>query len=211
VTGFNPVTREYLYAVNTHLGQPSANQSFGNPFVFVLGARMNIGPSDAEQQLRGLFGAGRGGGGGGGGPAGGPAGRLGRVRARARGREAGGGAEQRQTFADEIATRLEQRITIPTVLSSRSRKALSLTPDQVTQLEASSQTFQLRVDSIANAGPRRPEKAGREHRLRNDGWDHPAPLYNRSAISRAPRSPICKRRSPPSNGSTSPTRFKGVR
>src|SRR5262249_29674481 len=73
VTGFNPGARAFNYAVNTHFGQPSANQSFGNPFLLVLAARMNVGPSDVQQQLRGLFGRGPGAGGGGGG-GGGPEG-----------------------------------------------------------------------------------------------------------------------------------------
>ena len=70
VTGFNSATAEYTYAVNTHFGRPGALQAYGQPFLFVLGGRLNVGPPDAVQQLRGFFGGGRGGGGGPGGPGG---------------------------------------------------------------------------------------------------------------------------------------------
>ena len=66
ITGFNPGTNEYKYVVNTHFGRASSYQAYGQPFLFVIGGRLNVGPGDAEQQLRGfLGGGGRGGGGGG--------------------------------------------------------------------------------------------------------------------------------------------------
>jgi hypothetical protein len=144
ITGFDPGTNEYRYTVNTHFGQPSANQSYGIPFQFVLAGRFAIGESDAEQQLRGLFGGGRGGGGGPGGGPGGPAGPGG-------GGGGGGGAsssDQRQSFADEIADRFAQRIQNPFDAALKIKDALTLTDDEVTQIEASSQTFQIRLDSV---------------------------------------------------------------
>lgn len=141
VTGFNPGSREFTYAVNTHFGQPSANQTYGIPFQLVLAGRLNVGPSDVQQQLRGMFGGGGRGGGAGGGP-GAPGGAPGA------GGPPGGGAGQKESFADEIADRLTQRVQNPFDAVLKIKEALALTPTEITQVEASSQTFSVRMDSI---------------------------------------------------------------
>jgi hypothetical protein len=60
----------------------------------------------------------------------------------------GGGSDQRQSFADEIADRFAQRIQNPFDAALKIKDALILTDDQVTQLQGSSQTFRLRLDSL---------------------------------------------------------------
>jgi hypothetical protein len=138
LTGFNPATLQYNYAVNTHFGQPSSLQTYGQPFLFALSARYNVGPADAVQQIRGFMGAGgRGGGGGGGGGAAGGAGAA--------------AAPTTQSLADDIADRFVQRIPNPFDQILELKDSLSLTPDQITHLQGSSQVFHTRIDSLANS------------------------------------------------------------
>jgi carboxypeptidase family protein len=146
ITGFNPATLEYKYAVNSHFGRPSSYQAYGQPFQFVLTGRLNVGPSDAAQQLRGLFGGG-GGGGGGGGPEGG--GRLGGGAGPAGGGGGAAGASPPQSLADDIADRFAQRMPNPFDQILALTDSLALSPEQVTKLQSSSQAFRTRVDSVA--------------------------------------------------------------
>lgn len=134
VTGFNPGTNEYKYVVNTHFGRASSYQAYGQPFLFVIGGRMNVGPGDAEQQLRGFLGGG--GRGGGGGPGGG-----GNAAAAA-------AADQKQSLPDQISQRFAARLPNPFDEILALKDTLGLSQDQETQLQASSQVFKIRVDSL---------------------------------------------------------------
>jgi hypothetical protein len=136
ITGFNPATLQYNYAVNTHFGQPSSLQTYGQPFLFALSARYAVGPADAVQQLRGFMGAGGRGGGGGGGAAGGAGAPA---------------APSAQSLADDIADRFVQRIPNPFDQILDLKDSLSLTTDQVSHLQGSSQVFHIRIDSLANS------------------------------------------------------------
>ncbi len=142
ITGFNPATSEYRYTVNTHFGRASSLQPYGQPFQFILAGRLNVGPGDAEQQLRGMFGGGggRGGEGGlgglGGPPPGGGAGGV------------PGAAERHESLADNIADRLGQRLPNPYDQVLALTDSLVLTPGQVTTLQSGSQAFHTRVDSL---------------------------------------------------------------
>jgi hypothetical protein len=135
VTGFNQSTLQYSYAVNTHFGQAGSQQAYGQPFLFVLSARYNVGPADAVQQLRGFMGAGGGGGNRGAGGAGAGA----------------ASAPSAQSLADDIADRFVQRIPNPFDQLLDLKDSLALTPDQISNLKGSSQVFHIRVDSLGNA------------------------------------------------------------
>jgi hypothetical protein len=137
ITGFNSGTDSYKYVVNTHFGRPSAGQAYGQPFEFVIGGRLNVGPGDAEQQLRGfLGGGGRGGGGGGNTPGGGGGG------------AAAAAADQKQSLPDQISQRFAARLPNPFDEIIALKDTLGLSPDQENQLQASSQVFKIRVDSL---------------------------------------------------------------
>ncbi len=142
ITGFNASSNTYRYTVNTHFGRASANQAYGQPFQFILAARLNVGPADAAQQLRSLF-NGRGGSGGGGGRGGGNPGAPGSSAAPS-------ADEQRQSLADDIADRFSRRLRNPfaMVLSVKDSLALALTPAQVDSLGLASARFQDKADSI---------------------------------------------------------------
>jgi hypothetical protein len=135
ITGFNSGTDEYKYVVNTHFGRPSSYQAYGQPFLFVIGGRLNVGPGDAEQQLRGFLG--RGGGGGGGNTPGGGGGGA-----------AAAAADQKQSLPDQISQRFAQRLPNPFDEIIALKDTLGLSPDQESQLQASSQVFKIRVDSL---------------------------------------------------------------
>ncbi len=147
VTGFNSATAEYTYAVNTHFGRPGALQAYGQPFLFVLGGRLNVGPPDAVQQLRGFFGGGRGGGGGPGGPG---------------GAGGAGGAQNasRQDLSDQIVDRFTSRLPNPFDQIIALKDSLALTSDQLTKLQGSSQVFHTRVDSVAASARTELKKLG---------------------------------------------------
>ena len=102
----------------------------------MLSARYNVGPADAVQQLRGFMGGGGGGGIGGGGGGGGGA---------------GGRPPSSDNIADDIADRFVSRLPNPFDGILELKDSLALTPDQVTKLQASSQVFHIRVDSLGNA------------------------------------------------------------
>jgi len=136
VVGFNSATDEYRYAVNTHFGRPSSYQAYGQPFLFVIGGRLNVGPPDAVQQLRGFFGGGRGGGGGGRG---------------GNGPGAGAPGAARGDIADEIADRLASRLPNPFDEIIALKDSLALTPEELAKLRTSSQAFHGRVDSLGNS------------------------------------------------------------
>jgi hypothetical protein len=136
ITGFNPGTNQYKYVVNTHFGRASSYQAYGQPFLFVIGGRLNVGPGDAEQQLRGfLGGGGRGGGGAGGG---------GNAAAAA-------AADQKQSLPDQISQRFAARLPNPFDEILALKDTLGLSQDQESQLQASSQVFKTRVDSLTGA------------------------------------------------------------
>lgn len=137
ITGFDPVSREYQYAVNTHFGRPSSYQAYGQPFLVVLAGRLNVGPADAVQQLRGFMGMGGRRDGGAGGQGGGPGGV--------------GALDPRQSLADQVADRFAQRMPNPFDQIIALKDSLGLTSDEITQLQTSSQVFHVRVDSIAGA------------------------------------------------------------
>ena len=139
VVGFNSASDEYRYAVNTHFGRPSSFQAYGQPFLFVIGGRLNVGPPDAVQQLRGFFGGGRGGGEGGGGGGRGPGGPGG---------AAGAG---RADIADEIADRFASRLPNPFDEIIALKDSLGLTPEEIAKLQGSSTAFHGRVDSLAGS------------------------------------------------------------
>jgi hypothetical protein len=142
VTGFNQGTREFDYTVNTHFGRATAFQAYGIPFQFVIAARFNVGVTDAQQQIRGMFGGGfrrnfgGGGGGGGGGAPGAP--------------PPGAPPEAHESFADEMADRLAQRIPNPFMETLRLADSLTLilTPDQTARLDTLADAFQSRADSL---------------------------------------------------------------
>ncbi|HZS59884.1 MAG TPA: carboxypeptidase regulatory-like domain-containing protein [Gemmatimonadaceae bacterium] len=131
VTGFNPGTHEFDYTVNTHFGRATAFQPYGIPFQFVIALRFNVGATDAQQQIRSMFGGGF--------------------------RRKGGGAapsatlsDAHQSFADEMANRLGQRIPNPfmQVLRLADSLTLVLSQDQVTQLDTLANAFQTKADSL---------------------------------------------------------------
>ena len=157
VTGFNSATDEYNYTVNTHFGRQSSLQAYGQPFVFVIGGRLNVGPRDAIQQLRGLFGGGRGGGGGGGG-GGGPGGRGGPGGAGAAG--AADAGQSHEDLADEIVNRFTSRLPNPFAQIIALKDTLVLSPDQLAKLQASSDSFNTRVDSLATSARTQLKKLG---------------------------------------------------
>jgi hypothetical protein len=145
VVGFNPTSEEYKYVVNTHFGRASATQAYGQPFALVLTARLNVGPGDAANQLRGFFGGGGregGGGGGPGGPGGGPGGPGG----------AGAGApstgEQRQDLADAITDRFAARLRNPAAQILALKDSILLSAAQDSSLDSVSKIFQARADSV---------------------------------------------------------------
>jgi hypothetical protein len=152
VTGFNSATDEYNYTVNTHFGRQSSLQAYGQPFVFVIGGRLNVGPPDAIQQLRGLFGGGRGGGGGAGGGGGGP------------GAPGGAGAaaagQSHEDLADQIVDRFTSRLPNPFAQIIALKDTLVLSPDQLTKLQASSDSFNTRVDSLGTSARTQLKKLG---------------------------------------------------
>ena len=112
----------------------AAMQAYGQPFLFVIGGRLNVGPGDAEQQLRGFLGGG--GRGGGGGPGGGGD------------AAAAAAADQKQSLPDQISQRFAARLPNPFDEILALKDTLGLSPDQETQLQASSQVFKIRVDSL---------------------------------------------------------------
>ena len=144
VVGFNQTTDEYKYVVNTHFGRASATQAYGQPFALVLSGRLNIGPGDAANQLRGFFGGGRGEGGGGGGGGGGPGAPGGPGGAPS----APSASEQRENLADAIADRFGQRLRNPAAQILALKDSLLLTAQQDTALSAVSMVFQAHADSI---------------------------------------------------------------
>ena len=101
----------------------------------MIGGRLNVGPGDAEQQLRGFLGGG-GRGGGGGGPGGG-----GNAASAA-------AADQKQSLPDQISQRFAARLPNPFDQILALKDTLGLSQDQETQLQASSQVFKIRVDSL---------------------------------------------------------------
>ncbi len=135
ITGFDPNAREYHYTVNTHFGRPGSFQAYGQPFLFVLGGRLNVGPPDALQQLRGFLGGGRGGRG-----LGGPPGVPGT-----------GAAGGRGDIASEIADRFAARLPNPYDQILALHDSLALTPDEIAKLHAGSDAFRARVDSLTGA------------------------------------------------------------
>ena len=105
----------------------------------MLSARYNVGPADAVQQLRGFMGAGGGGGGGGGGGD------------RWGGAGAGARPPSSDNIADDIADRFVQRLPNPFDGILDLKDSLALTPDQIARLQASSQVYHIRVDSLGNS------------------------------------------------------------
>ncbi len=129
VTGFNQGTHEFDYTVNTHFGRATAFQAYGIPFQLVIAARFNVGVTDAEQQIRGMFGGGF------------------------RRNQAGAPAPaptRGEGFADEMADRLAQRIPNPfmQVLSLADSLTLILTSDQTARLDTLANAFQVKADSL---------------------------------------------------------------
>ncbi len=62
VRGFDPAAQRYLYQVNEHFGAASGSRNaFRVPFQLSLQARLAIGVDPAQQQMRNVFGGGRGG------------------------------------------------------------------------------------------------------------------------------------------------------
>ena len=99
--------------------------------------RFNVGVTDAQQQIRSMFGGGfRRNGGGFGGPGGPP--------------PSATPTDARQSFADEMANRLGQRIPNPfmQVLHLADSLTLVLSPDQITRLDSLSDAFQAKADSL---------------------------------------------------------------
>jgi hypothetical protein len=131
VTGFNPGTHEFDYTVNTHFGRATAFQAYGIPFQFVIAMRFNVGVTDAQQQIRSMFGGGF--------------------------RRNFGGPpssatppDAHQSFADEMANRLGQRIPNPfmQVLRLDDSLTLVLSPDQISRLDTLADAFQAKADSL---------------------------------------------------------------
>ena len=125
VTGFDPTTNQFRYAVNGRFGSTAgASGAVTVPFQIGLQGHLTIGPDRTRDRLRTLFGErGRDGGGGGGGAGGGRGGFA-------------GGAEM-PDFASRVAQILPN--PIPAILGFRD--SLHFTPGQIARLQAISDSL----------------------------------------------------------------------
>jgi Carboxypeptidase regulatory-like domain len=143
VTGFDPATHAFTYAVNERFGATgSGANALRAPFQIGIQARFTIGPDRMQaalDQLRGL----RGGGGfGGRGGFGGGFGGMGRPGGAFAGAAAGGAG-----FAERLASLLPN----PPAQVLELRDTLRLTPGQVTLLEAARDSLGSRTKAVAAA------------------------------------------------------------
>ncbi len=155
VTGFNSATDEYNYAVNTHFGRQSALQAYGQPFVFVhwWAAQRGSGGCDAAaaRALRWWPGRWRrwrwrwhpGG-------RGGPGGGCGAADA--------GQSQKTLPTRSSIGSRRVCRIRSTQIIALKD--TLVLSPDQLAKLQASSDSFNTRVDSLATSARTQLKKLG---------------------------------------------------
>jgi len=119
VQGFDPVSNQFLYTVNERFGSASgAAAAYRVPFQIALQAHLVIGPDQARDRLRGIFGGGRGGGGGQGGGGGAP------------------GGEGAAANANDLGGRFARGMLNPASRVLLLRDSLTLTDTQVTQLTA---------------------------------------------------------------------------
>ncbi len=152
VTGFDPVSQQFQYAVNERFGSSrSSANAIRVPFQLGIQARLTIGPDRRQQFLDGLRGGGRGGRGALGGAGGfGVAG--GRGGAGGAGAEAGGIAG--------FLSRVETLVPNPAKTVLEIRLALRLTPSQVTRVTALSDSVDGVNRVLADSLRQQIEKAG---------------------------------------------------
>lgn len=111
--GFDPATPAYRYQVNEHFGSTSGSALvFRAPFQIGLQLRYALGPDQARDRLRGIFGGGRGG---------------------PRGGMAGAGQGAGEAAADFLA-RFERLVPNPLTAILARRDTLRLTPEQAARL-----------------------------------------------------------------------------
>jgi hypothetical protein len=143
VTGFDPASHEFTYAVNERFGATgSGANALRAPFQIGIQARFTIGPDRMQaalDQLRGF----RGGGGFGGGGFGGRGGFGGMGRPGGFGGAAAGGLG----FAERLASLLPN----PPAQVLELRDTLRLTPGQVTLLEAARDSLASRTKAVADS------------------------------------------------------------
>ena len=145
VQGFNPATEAFTYAVNERFGANGTNTiGIRQPFQIGVQLRYTIGP-DLMAQFRGQFG----GGGGGGGPRG------------EGGAGPGGGFEPRAGAGGaDMVTRLTSMLPNPAADIVAIRIALNLSDEQVTRLEATSDSLKRLTKAVADRAQKELAKAG---------------------------------------------------
>ncbi|HEU4641826.1 MAG TPA: carboxypeptidase regulatory-like domain-containing protein [Gemmatimonadaceae bacterium] len=113
VRGFDPATNEYRYQVNERFGTTrGAAAVFRAPFQLAIQLRYTVGPDQARDRLRGIFGRG--------GARGGP----------------GGGADAAAGNAADFADRFARMVPNPVARLLEMRDTLALTDDQAARLGA---------------------------------------------------------------------------
>ncbi len=139
VRGFDPATQAFEYTVNGRFGSTvSANNGIVAPFQIGFQAHFTIGPDPVRNRLRSAFGSRRGGGGGGGGDAGGP-----------------GGAG-----APDFAARFAQVMPNQVAAILALKDSLHLTDDQVTRLQAISDSLDAENRVLSDSLRAQIERAG---------------------------------------------------
>jgi hypothetical protein len=159
VTGFNPATESFTYAVNERFGATgSGANAIRSPFQIGIQARLTLGPDRTRQALDALRGdGGRGGRAGGGGAGGGGFGLGGFGTETGGGRGFGGpGGVGRSAFAGRLGALLPN----PAGEILALRDSLKLTDDQVTKLQVLRDSFATRVAAIADSLQQALAKAG---------------------------------------------------
>lgn len=143
VTGFDPVAREFLYAVNERFGATSTNaRPLRTPFQVGLQLRVSLGADRAQgmlDRMRGAAGPGmRGGGRSQGGPPGGMPGMGGR------------GFEAAELAPNDFVERFRTLVRNPAEVALEMADSLELTAEQITHLSAIRDSIALATDSMAN-------------------------------------------------------------